>query len=309
MLFKRKKVQKETNIGARLGVDIGGTDIKYAVVEGTDIKLQKKVPTNQESVEKLMDEIVAVCKELHAEYPYEKIGVGAPGVIYDGLLSTDNLPFKNYPIAEELAKRLGMPVMVDNDANCAALGEIIAGDGNNYDNAILVTLGTGVGGGVIVDRKILRGRGGAGELGHMIIQSENGLPCNCGATGCWEQYASVRAFVRQAVEAAEKHPESVLGGLYRENGELNGVLIFEALDKHCPVAEAVFDTYLDWICVGVYSLKMIFDPEVILFGGGITKRGDAFLEPLKKKLNGLVCVKIAKLQNEAGALGAAFLQN
>lgn len=307
MLFKKKTEKKSKNLGARLGVDIGGTDIKYAVIEGTDIKVQKKVPTNQDSVEKLMDEIVAVCKELYAECPYEKIGVGAPGVIYDGLLSTDNLPFKKYPIAKELEKRLGVPVAVDNDANCAALGEIVAGDGKNYDNAILVTLGTGVGGGVIVDRKILRGRGGAGELGHMIIQSENGLPCNCGGKGCWEQYASVRAFVRQAEAAAENYPDSILGEIYRENGSLNGILIFEALDRHCPVAEAVFDTYLDWIIIGVRNLKMIFDPEVILLGGGITKRGDAFLEPLKKKLGDSVCVKIAKLESEAGVFGAANL--
>lgn len=309
--FKRKNnegaMKASEAFGARLGIDIGGTEIKYAVIEGDKIVARKKTSTNLESVEALLDDIAAVCRELYEEHPYEKIGVGAPGVIYDGLLTTVNLPFKKTPIAKELKQRTGLPVSVDNDANCAALGEIVAGSGKDYNNAILVTLGTGIGGGVIVDRKILRGRGGAGELGHMIIQTENGLPCTCGQNGCWEQYGSVRAFVRQATRSAEENPDSLLGKLYQEKGELNGLLIFEAIHSGCPVAEAVFDTYLNWLCVGIRTLKMIFDPEVILLGGGITKEGDGFLNPLMEKLGDGICIKIAKLQNDAGVFGAASL--
>ena len=292
---------------ATLGIDVGGTDVKYAVIADGEIKVRKKCPTNRESVEKLLDEIAAVCRELAEVYPYEKIGVGVPGVVKNGLLTTNNLPFKDTPIAEELEKRTGFSVAVDNDANCAALGEVLYGSGKNYDNAVLVTLGTGIGGGVIVDRKILRGRGGAGELGHLVIEANDGLPCTCGQRGCWEQYGSVGAFTRQAIKAAEENPESFLAELYRREGCLNGKLIFEALEKKCPVAEAVFDTYLDWLSVGLFSLQMIFDPEVILLAGGITKVGDAFLTPLLDKLNGAVPVAIATLQDDAGVFGAASL--
>ena len=218
-----------------------------------------------------------------------------------------NLPFNKIPIAKEMERRLGLSVAVDNDANCAALGEAICAKGKNYSNVILVTLGTGVGGGVVIDGKILRGSGGAGELGHMIIQSENGLPCNCGKFGCWEQYASVSALIRQGKAAAEENPDSVLGKILKKEGTLNGVQFFNALEKRCPVAEQVFDTYLNWLSIGLKSLKEIFDPEVILLAGGITRQGDALLKSLMKKLDGCVCVEIAKLQNDSGIFGAANL--
>ncbi len=186
-------------ITAKLGIDVGGTDIKFAVIVDDEIVCKSKIPSNRESVEGILDEICAECKRLYQEHPYDRIGVGAPGVIYEGLLTTNNLPFKQTPIEKEIEKRTGLPVKADNDANCAALGEVLGGSGKQYNNALLVTLGTGVGGGgVIVDRKILRGRGGAGELGHMIIQAENGLPCTCGQNGCLEQYASARALVLKA---------------------------------------------------------------------------------------------------------------
>lgn len=290
-----------------LGIDIGGTDVKFGVVSGGKICYKSKIPSNKESAEKILDEICAECECIMKEYPYEKIGVGAPGVIYNGLLTTDNLPICDMPFGEELEKRLGIPVKVDNDANCALLGEMLYGKGKLYRNMILVTLGTGIGGGIIDDGRIVRGRGGAGELGHIIIQPVNGEPCNCGHSGCWEQYASASALVRQAKTAAEKNPDSILGRFLKKEGALNGELFFNALEQGCVVAESVLDNYLNWFIVGLKSLKKIFDPEIILLAGGITKSGDIFLKPLLEKLNGYVKVEIAKLQNDAGVLGAASL--
>ena len=290
-----------------LGIDIGGTDTKFGVILEDSLLYQSKIPSNKESVEGILTEICEECKRIQKDYPFERIGIGVPGVVYDGLLTTINLPFDRTPIAEEIEKRLGLPVAVDNDANCAALGEAVCGKGKDYRNVIMVTLGTGVGGGVVVDGNILRGRGGAGELGHIIIQSVDGLPCNCGQFGCWEQYASASALVRQAEAAAKGKPDSLLGKLLKQEGSLNGLLIFKALEQGCPVAETVFDTYLNWLCVGLKSLKMIFDPEIILLAGGITKQGDVLLKPLMEKLGGCVLVEVAKLQNDAGVFGAAHL--
>lgn len=291
----------------KLGVDVGGTDIKFAVVENNKIVYRSKLQTSQESVGVILRDICDECDNIAKVYPYRQVGLGFPGTIYDGLLTTENLPFKKTPIIEELKKRINLPIAVDNDANCAALGEMVAGGGSMYKNAILITLGTGIGGGVIVDGKIMRGRGGAGELGHMVIQSENGLPCACGRKGCFEQYASTRDLVRQATEAAGNYPNSILANLLKENGALNGKLFFEALHQNCLVAEAVFDRYLDWLCVGLYNFRMIFDPEVILLAGGVTKEGDNFLKPLQAKLGNKVNVKIATLQSDAGVIGAANL--
>ena len=300
-------MEQHKAITATLGIDVGGTDVKFAVIDNGKILCRSKIPSNRESVEGILQEICDECKRIACEYPYTKVGVGMPGVIYDGLLTTDNLPFKETPIVEELENRLGLSVSADNDANCAALGEVLYGSGKEYQNAVVLTLGTGIGGGVIINGAIMRGRGGAGELGHMVIQTENGLPCSCGCFGCFEQYASTRALVRQATEAAEEHPDSILGNIYKEQGKLNGKLFFEAIHKNCPVAEAVFDRYLTWLSIGIENLHKIFDPEVFLLAGGVTQVGENFLNPLMAKLGGNVNVKIATLQSDAGVFGAASL--
>ncbi|MBQ7037396.1 MAG: ROK family protein [Clostridia bacterium] len=290
-----------------LGIDIGGTFIKFGVIAGGEMLYQSKIPTGNGTCVSLLDNICMECERIRDKYPFKRVGVGVPGVMNNGLLTATNLPFKNTPLRKELENRLYLPVRVENDANCAALGEAVCGKGKAYHNMILVTLGTGIGGGVIVDKKILSGRGGAGEIGHMIIQSENGILCPCGQKGCWEQYASAGAFVRQAEEAAKDNPESILGRIIKKEGSLNGHLVFEAVGADCPVALHVFDTYLTYLSIGLKSLKNIFDPEIILLSGGITGQGDALLMPLNQKLGNLVRVEIATLQNDAGVFGAANL--
>lgn len=292
---------------AKLGIDIGGTDVKFAVVDNNKIIHKSIIPTNKESEKKLLDEIGAECNRIAKEYPFNIIGVGTPGFINDGKVTAVNLPFKDTYLAAEIKKRVGIQTLIDNDANCAALGEAVGGSGKDYNDIVLLTLGTGVGGGIIMDKKICHGKGGMGEVGHMIIESTNGLPCLCGQSGCLEQYASVTALVRQAIEEAEKNPDSLLYSLYKENGKLSGKLIFKALDEKCPIAEKVFDKYLDWLVVGIKSLKMLFDPDAIVLAGGITKQKDKLLAPLKAKLDSNIVVEISALQDDAGGFGAANL--
>lgn len=299
---------KDAYSGIRLGVDIGGSSVKFAVVEDGKLIHKSSIPTNKESADTFIKEIADECIRIKAEYPYKTIGVGTPGFISDGVVTAVNLPFKNTNLAKELKKHIDMPINVDNDANCAALGEFEFGVGKDMDNIIMVTLGTGVGGGIIIDGRICHGRYSMGEIGHIIVQAKDGRPCSCGQTGCWEQYASVTALVRQAEKACEEDKQSILYKIYSENGnKLDGKLVFDALEQNCPIAKKVFDEYIDWLSVGIKSLINIFGPDAIILAGGITKRGHILIDAVKKAIDTPVKLEISELQNDAGALGAAML--
>ena len=298
---------KEALSGSRLGVDIGGSAVKFAVVEGSTVTYKSSIPTNHNSTEEFIKDIADECLRIKKEHKYYTIGVGTPGLIQDGIVSAVNLPLKGVNLADELKKLVSVPVTIDNDANCAALGEFEFGVGKEMDNIIMVTLGTGVGGGIIIDGRICHGKYSAGEIGHMIVQADGGIPCSCGQTGCFEKYASVTALCEAAEKAAKENTESELYKIYAANGKLNGKLIFEALDKNCPVANAVFDKYVDWIVVGVKSLIQIFGPDAIIFAGGITEGGNRLVYAVKAKIDTPVAIETSKLQNDAGALGAAML--
>ncbi len=297
--METKKVQ--------LGVDLGGTDIKFGIVSGGEIVYKGKCPTPQDSAETIMDTIAEECLRLKKEYPFQSVGIGVPGWYIGEELYTDNLPFNGTLFVREMEKRLGMPVFSDNDANCAALGEILVGNGKDYQDMVLLTLGTGIGSGIIVDGKIVRGKGAAGELGHLIIDAVNGEACTCGQSGCWERYASASALVRQAEKAAKEHPESLLAKTYCEQGKMNGKLFFGALSSGCPVVETVFDAYLDKLVVGIQSIRKALDPEIFLLAGGTTAVGDVLLKPLQAKLGDEFNIKISVLQDDAGIFGAAGL--
>lgn len=297
--MENKKVQ--------LGVDLGGTDIKFGVVAGERILYKGKRPTPQTSAEDIMDAIAEECLRLKQAYSFESVGIGVPGWYIGEQLYTDNLPFNGTLFVTEMEKRLGMQVFSDNDANCAALGEVMVGNGQDYKDMVLLTLGTGIGSGIIIDGNIVRGKGAAGELGHLIIDAVNGEACTCGQSGCWERYASASALVRQAEKAAQENPESLLAKIYRENQKMNGKLFFEVLSLGCPVAEGVFDAYLDKLVVGILSIRKALDPEIFLLAGGITAVGDVLLKPLQTKLGDAFNIKISVLQDEAGIFGAAYL--
>jgi len=171
----------------------------------------------------------------------------------------------------------------------------------------MITLGTGIGGGIVIDRKIYSGLGDAGEIGHMCIQAD-GILCPCGQRGCWEKYASVSALVEQMQAAAKENKDSLLYQMIQENHEMvDGKLIFSAIKQGCEVAKAVFDKYLDWLTVGIRNVIMIFRPETVVLAGGITTEKELLLKPLIERVASDVPIKISKLQSDAGVVGAALL--
>lgn len=290
----------------RIGVDIGGTDIKFGVLNDNNELIHKEsIPTDASSEENLINEIADKCRELADKFSINGIGVGTPGLISGGLVTASNVPFNNTPLAKRLEEKLGISVRVANDANCAALGESTAGAGRKAKNIVMITLGTGVGGGIIIKNKLYEGKGSAGEIGHIVIE-HGGRPCDCGQCGCLEQYASASALSALAEHKAKELPQSILGKLYAEKGKMNGKIFFEAINGGCDAAKTVLDEYTNYLADGINSIENIFEPDLIILSGGITNAGESLLEPLSKKVK--TKIHIAQLKNDAGIVGAAMLQ-
>lgn len=291
----------------RIGIDIGGMSAKVGVIENNEIIERVNVSiTKDMTADNITDELISVCKELILHYRAGSIGIGVPGIIKDGKISMTNLPFKDYALEEILSTALKIPVKMDNDANCAALGEQIAGAGRGADNLILITLGTGVGAGIIIDGKIYSGRGAAGEVGHMRIDKD-GKSCACGKKGCWEKYASVSALIEKTKEAVKERPQGILAECAKDG--IDGRTVFTAMDKGSKTAQKVYDSYIEYLALGLENLINIFDPELILIAGGISKENERLLNPLKEKLKLFDRIEIATLRNDAGIIGAAGQQS
>ena len=303
---------KEAYSRMYLGVDIGGTSIKFGVVDGfNNIVYKDSLPTQKDKpAEAIIGNIADKCNKIAKRFPITQIGVGTPGIIdiKNKTVTATNLPFDNTPLEVMLSEKTGMPVSVSNDANCAALAEAIAGEGISVNDLFMVTIGTGIGGGIIIDKKIYSGvKGDAGEIGHMCIETD-GKPCPCGSTGCWEQYASVSALIEQIEDALAKNPQSILASVVAEDGVVDGTTVFKALARECPVAKKVFDKYISYLAVGMKNIINIFRPGIIVIAGGISAAGDLLLEPLVKKVGSDTPIKISRLQNDAGIIGAANLR-
>lgn len=303
---------KEAYASMHLGIDIGGTSIKYGVVDSKKNIIEKgQIPTQlHNGAEGIMDDIISLTKNLQKTYPLVSLGIGTAGRVdlKTKNVTATNIPFNNTPIKSYIESKIDLPVDVENDANCAALGEALAGVADNEDNVLAVTLGTGIGGGIIINKKIYSGSNGeAGEIGHMSIKSD-GLPCPCGNIGCWERYASITALIEQTKKAAEENPDSILAkNIASKNGTVNGKTVFKAMNDECVVAKKVFDEYINYLAIGLKSIINIFKPGLIVLAGGITAQGDNLLVPLVEKLNSETPVKISRLQNDAGIVGAAML--
>ena len=306
------------------GIDIGGTFIKGAIIdEDGAIICKHKIPTDYaKGGDRVVENIGGLCKKLLSDVKMQSsditaIGMGVPGMI-DGkegvVVTTNNLGWKNFPIAQKVKEIMGLPVKISNDANAAALGEMKFGYGGTYKNIIMLTLGTGVGGGVIIDGKIYEGNGGAGaELGHGVIEM-GGEPCTCGRRGCLEAYASATAIIRDTKRAMQAHPDSKLweiGSLDAVNGKTS--FDYYDTDKY---AKEVVDSYIAHLACGITNMATIFRPEAIVLGGGVCAQGDTLIKPLKKVLDNEIFGKsmgpqvellTAKLENDAGCLGAAAL--
>ncbi len=306
------------------GIDLGGTFIKGAIVnEEGKIVTKTKVPTECErGADAVVENIATLCHKLLELSGMKKdditaIGMGVPGMIDSDegvVVTSNNLGWKDFPIAEKLTALTGLPVKTANDANAAALGEMKFGFGGIYKNIILLTLGTGVGGGIIINGKLVEGNRGAGaELGHTVIEF-GGESCTCGRRGCLEAYASATALIRDTKRAMEKHKDSKLW----EIGSLDAVsgkTAFDYYDRD-EYAKDVVDSYVSHLACGITNMANIFRPDAVVLGGGVCAQGDSLILPLQKLVNENVfgkdqgpAVKVltAKLENDAGCLGAAAL--
>lgn len=289
-----------------LGIDIGDSNIKYAITHADATIIEShQTPTPHEENEflrTLRQIITDACKQ----DPYIRgIGVGVPGFLADNnTVNATNHPLKNTALGDHLRRCTNLPVLLENDANCAALGEYTAA--NDTEDLLYITLGSGIGGGLVIGGQLYRGHHGfAGEIGHMIIADE-GLPCPCGQKGCFEQYASASALVRQTRQAIAEHPHSLLAKL-AQNNLIDGHLPFTAKAQGCPVATAVIDRFCRYLAVGLDSLIRILDPKHIVLAGAITSHGEDLLAPLRPYLNTDTPVTLAHHYEYSGVIGAARL--
>ena len=306
----------------RIGIDLGGTNIAVGVVDDHHhIVAEASVPTG---AFRPAEEMVAdMCRAV--EMALEKagliaadcasIGIGSPGTCDSEagvVLRAYNLGWFNVPVCKMLHERFGIPVHLSNDANCAALAETVAGAAVGCRDMILITLGTGVGGGIIIDGKIYAGMRSMGaELGHTLLVLE-GEHCTCGRDGCWEAYASATALIRQAKRAGAAAPASALHG--RE--ELTARDVFDLADGGDAAAQAVIDRWCVYVAAGMTDLVNSLAPEMILIGGGISRQGERLLAPVRRYVAANCfggeerpqpVIQAAQLGNEAGIIGAAAL--
>lgn len=311
-----------------LGVDLGGTTIKVGLVnENFKILEYATCDTLRDRHSSaILKDMAALCQAILekrglTEKDIHSIGIGCPGIAspIDGIIySASNLDFKNVNVKEEIQKYMNVDVFVENDANCAALGEVLAGVAKNEKNVVVVTLGTGVGGGIIVDGQIFRGSFfGGGEIGHQVIQVSDGLPCGCGRKGCWEQYASATALIRLGKEAARHHADSMLHTLAKDGDieQINAKVIFDAAKAGDAISAQVLEDYFQYIACGVANLINILEPNMIVLGGGMSAQKEYLSDSVKKYVQHEMygghslktTIKTAILGNDAGIIGAAFL--
>lgn len=309
-----------------IGIDIGGMSIKGGITdENGNILAKGSIVTKPYNpYRETVKDIAGLCKKLMAEAGITEadikgVGMGIPGTINSqkGVITySNNIHFENVPIVKEFRKYIDVPTYIGNDANCAALGEMVFGTGKGYKDAIFITLGTGVGSGIIIDGKIFEGKDGAGaEAGHMGIRI-GGDKCTCGKRGCWESYASATALIRQTQRAMNRHPESLMHKVAAEHGKVSGRTAFIAARAGDKAALGVVNRYVKYVSEGLVSLVNIFRPEILLIGGGISNEGDYFIKKLQRQVslysyggrrNPYVKVLKASLLNDAGLLGAVAL--
>ncbi|HEX2925352.1 MAG TPA: ROK family protein [Ruminiclostridium sp.] len=311
-----------------IGIDLGGTNIAAGLVdENGKIILKGSVPTKRErEYPEIIKDMAELVLRLIDESglgidSFKSIGVGSPGTpdCDDGeIVYANNIRFRNVPLRKELQKYINLPVYVNNDANVAAYAETLYGAAKDAATAVAVTIGTGIGGGVVVDGRILSGfNNAASELGHMVVDMD-GEECSCGRRGCWEVYASATACIKMTRKAAEENPYSLINNLV--NGDLSAVdakTVFDAAKQGDDTAQKVVSQYIKNIGEGLANIINIFQPEVIVIGGGVCKEGEYLLAPLRKYIEehtfaasqGIKTaqLKTAQMGNDAGIVGAAML--
>lgn len=312
----------------RIGVDLGGTNIVVGVIneENKIIAKASRKTNSPRPAEGIFDDMADAIKEAmeQAQITFKdviSVGVGTPGSVNKGdelIDFANNLAFDNVPAYALLRERIGFDkVYFDNDANCAALGEAVAGCGKGVKNFVMITLGTGVGSGIIANGKLVTGLNyAAGEMGHMVI-SYDGVPCNCGRKGCWESYSSATALIVQTKNAMRKNADSLMWELTENDlGKVTGKTAFDAARKGDAAAKSVVNTYMSYLAVGIGNVVNIFQPDIVCVGGGVGNEKENLLAPVRKlvaterysvhakKQTQILC---AVLGNDAGIIGAALL--
>lgn len=298
------------------GIDLGGTNIAAGLVKADGAIIKKiSVPLGNakndpdEAAEKMAEVFLKLTE--NGEKP-RALGVGSPGYIDSEsgrVRYASNINFRDYPLSEKLSEKLKIKTTLVNDANAAILAESVAGAARGAKNAVMITLGTGIGGGIITDGKVYTGHGfAAGEIGHMVICA-GGRRCACGRTGCFEAYASATGLIKTTVEKAEKYPDSALSKLPLDQiGGKTAFILSREGDK--AAAEAVAE-YIDALACGVANLISIFAPDVLVIGGGVSREGDPLFIPLRERVkeyvgSAYVRIEAASLKNDSGIIGAAL---
>lgn len=307
-----------------VGIDLGGTFIKGGIVDDIgNIIVSDKVPTEcEKGGAAVIDNIAKLVEALLEKTTLSKedlcgIGIGVPGMIDSekgNVIYSNNLNWKDFRIADELTKKIGIKVKIANDANVAVLGEVNFGAAKNKKNVIMLTLGTGVGGGIICNGQLIEGNLSVGaELGHMVI-AKGGELCSCGRKGCLEAYASATALIRDTKKAMSSHKDTEMwkiGSIDKVDGKT--AFDFASSDKY---AKEIVDNYIESLAEGIVNFGNIFRPELVLLGGGVCAQGDELIKPLQKLVNEKIYagelgpevkIAVAKLENSAGILGAASL--
>ncbi|MGG0716502.1 ROK family glucokinase [Robertmurraya massiliosenegalensis] len=312
-----------------VGVDLGGTSIKIAFIDTLGTMITKwEIPTdNREAGKNITTDIAKTIEAKLVELGQTKeilygVGMGAPGPVdyANGIIyNTVNLAWEdNYPLSDHLGRELSLPVYIENDANCAALGEMWKGAGNGAKDIVCVTLGTGVGGGIITNGEIVQGiSGSAGEIGHITSVPVNGAPCNCGKTGCLETVASATGIVRLATEKlnSQTNNEGPLMALFQSKGKIAAKDVFDCGRAGDELSLEVIEEVAYYLGLALANLGNTLNPEKIVLGGGVSKAGEILLGKVQAYFNKYAFprvkestkISIATLGNDAGILGAGRL--
>ncbi|WP_337019931.1 ROK family glucokinase [Oceanobacillus massiliensis] len=308
-----------------IGIDIGGTSVKLGIIERNgNIYKKWEIPTNIENAGRaIVDDIWLSIDETLSDIEIDPsaiagIGVGAPGFIETEtgfVYEAVNIGWKNFDLANQLQQKSGMKVFVENDANTAVLGENWTGAGKQARNLIAITLGTGVGGGIIANGSILNGENGmAGELGHIVVE-EDGYPCNCGKRGCLETITSATGIVRQAMEKITEFPDSVLAAAYNKNQAISSKEVFELANEGDSLSISIVKHTADVLGRIIANMGVIINPSKVLIGGGVSRAGDQLIGEIRTSFAKYALPRVveaceiteAQLGNDAGIIGGAFL--
>ncbi|MGW0201242.1 ROK family glucokinase [Nonomuraea sp. NPDC003201] len=303
-----------------IGVDIGGTKVAAGVVDDKGVIVEHTLrPTAADRPDLVAETVADVVRELSAGRQIEAVGVGAAGFVDESrsmVRFAPNLAWREEPLQKKISGLVGLPIVVENDANAMAWGESRFGAGRGQSFVVCITLGTGIGGGLVVDGALYRGRWGMGaEFGHMQVLP-GGRQCGCGNVGCWEQYASGQALVKDAREIAEDHPEQAKILLGLAGGKIEGEEITKAARLGDEASLAAFAGLAEWLGQGMADLASVLDPGCFIVGGGVSRAADLFIDRARQafaeKLTGrghrpLAEIRLAELGASAGVVGAADL--